>query len=235
MDMLRLAIGLMLPWILGGVWVRAAWPAGGAGAWAAILGYGYLIGVLVTVVVMVALDSLGIFLNFYVIAGILACLALPGGWLTSRVSWFRSPAVAPTQTTPPHRITWGHAAAALLIALLVARFGGIALEIVWRPLYPWDAWMNWAPKARVWFEHGSLVPYVEPNVWLASVSPEVYTGSNWENWAYPPFVPLIQLWIALALGRWDESLINYSVVWPSSRPSMDRHAASAPGPYLPSL
>jgi len=208
MAMFSLIAALLLPWALGIVWLRPAWRSGTAGAWPAILGYGYFAGILASAAIMFTLDALDLAQNFYVHAAILLVLAALGLWLTRTIPWFASPRNSTAVGAGGARITWRQIAVGLLLLLLILRFGGFALEILWRPLYPWDAWMNWAPKARVWFEHKSLVPHLAPEAWLASGPALAYTGSNEENWTFAPLVPLIQFWIALALDRWDENLIN---------------------------
>ena len=39
------------------------------------------------------------------------------------------------------------------------RFALLGIEVASRPLYPWDAWTQWATKARVWYELGYLAPF----------------------------------------------------------------------------
>lgn len=83
------------------------------------------------------------------------------------------------------------------------------MEIIWRPLYPWDAWMNWAPKAKTWFELKELVPFVSRGDWiLESIQNNAYTLGNMQASTYPPLVPLVQTWTALGLDSWVDNLIN---------------------------
>jgi hypothetical protein len=91
------------------------------------------------------------------------------------------------------------------LALIVVRLLGLGLELAWRPLLPWDAWAQWATKARVWYEYGRLAAFVDPATWLASGNAMQFVDAHSD---YPATVPLLQVWTALCLGRWDESLIN---------------------------
>jgi hypothetical protein len=91
------------------------------------------------------------------------------------------------------------------LALIVIRLCGLGLELVWRPLLPWDAWAHWATKARVWYEYRQLAAFIDPAKWLASGSAMQFVDAHSD---YPATVPLLQAWTALCLGRWDESLIN---------------------------
>jgi len=203
MAILHLLLAILIPWLLGLVWVKSAWSKPKPGGWAAMLGYGYFTGVWLTALVMLGMDRLGLHQDFALILSILFMLAGGGaGWLHRQGRLVALPQWPGAEWWRP---TWRRAAAGLLILLLLLHFIGFALEIVWRPLYPWDAWMNWAPKARVWLEQGALVPFVAAEEWLASPNPDVHTLGAWD---YPPLVPLMQLWMALALGQWNESLIN---------------------------
>jgi hypothetical protein len=92
----------------------------------------------------------------------------------------------------------------LLVAWLVLRFATLLLDVVWTPLYPWDAWIQWATKARVWYSLGHMVPFGRTDAWFAA------NGALWFDASpnYPATVPLWQVWSSLALGRWDDALMN---------------------------
>ncbi|MDX1735914.1 MAG: hypothetical protein R3228_16180, partial [Halioglobus sp.] len=94
---------------------------------------------------------------------------------------------------------------ALVTALILARLANLGLELIARPLYPWDATMHWATKARVWFEYRSMVPFVSNQEWLDAGGSGVFTD---RHPYYPATVPLLQVWMNVALDRWDESLMN---------------------------
>ena len=98
-----------------------------------------------------------------------------------------------------------------LLALLILTHLALATtEALLRPLFPWDATMHWATKARVWFDQASLVPFVHTQDWLEmDSSARVFTDHHPD---YPPTVSLLQLWIVVALGAWSETLIN--LPWP---------------------
>jgi len=91
-----------------------------------------------------------------------------------------------------------------LVAWLVLRFATLLLDVVWTPLYPWDAWIQWATKARVWYSLGHMVPFGRTDAWFAA------NGALWFDASpnYPATVPLWQVWSSLTLGRWDDALMN---------------------------
>lgn len=80
----------------------------------------------------------------------------------------------------------------------------IVVDIWLRPLFPWDAWYSYGVKARIIFETEKLPQIVTAAEWRAEYSQNSYFLST----KHPLTVPLIQAWIAGALDRWSESLIN---------------------------
>ena len=92
----------------------------------------------------------------------------------------------------------------VLVAWLALRFVTLLLDVVWTPLYPWDAWIQWATKARVWYSLGQIVPFGRTEAWFAA------NGALWFDASpnYPATVPLWQVWSSVALGRWDDALMN---------------------------
>ena len=94
----------------------------------------------------------------------LATVAI-GGWQRRRIAdllAFRPSVLAGTSTDPMRY---------LFIAILMwlaLRFALLLLDVVWTPLYPWDAWIQWATKARVWYALGQIVPFGRSEAWFAA-------------------------------------------------------------------
>lgn len=208
MDLLALLASALLPWMLGIALLTVLHPAQrspadpGEVAW--IAGAGYLAGAFVLTLWMRALSLAGIKFGALVIALPLfllaaACLALE--WRRRGPAWraaIRELAAIPVAGTA--RAIWW-----LIIAWLAVRFVLLGIEIASRPLYPWDAWTQWATKARVWYELGYLAPFARVADWLAA-NGAVYFDASPE---YPPTMPLLQAWTCLCLGRWDDVLMNW--------------------------
>lgn len=210
MEILALAFGLALPWLLGIALLSAlAWPRGETPGvtYALRAGYGYVIGAVTLTLWMRALSAIGVQFAWISIglplavitAGLLVfaahrqrlSVAAAKGALRSLLS----PALPRTQ-----RLVW-----LALLAWLAVRIALLAAEVGWRPLYPWDAWVQWATKARVWYELGRIVPFVRADVWLAAPAGAYFDASP----NYPATVPLLQVWTCVALGRWDDSAMNW--------------------------
>lgn len=199
-----LAFSVILPWVSGTLWVRALARDGEWPGWLASAGYGYLIGAFAITLVMRLLDAVGIPWTLTPIALPVVTLAIAGymlsrsspspraGWIAAQRSFLLLPVWM-------RRIFW------ICLALIVVRIVDLGLEILWRPLLPWDAWGHWATKARVWFEYRRIVPFVSPAEWLRTGDAIRFMDyrSN-----YPATVPLLQVWTDICLGNWDESRMN---------------------------
>jgi hypothetical protein len=213
MDMIALIAGALLPWAVGLAALCAVRDPGrpiaapGEIAWLAATGY--FAGAYLLTLWMRALSLAGV--RFGVVA-IGLPLAIAGAAL-AWVAWRRqgrslidapraalSALVAAPDLAGAARFVWW-----LLLALLTLRFALLGLEVAWHPLYPWDAWMQWATKARVWYELGRIVPFAGSEAWFAGDGTIYFDAAP----GYPPTVPLLQTWTCLALGRWDDALMNW--------------------------
>ena len=146
--------------------------------------------------------SIGLPLLLVIAAGV--GLALSSGRQATLERW-RSAILDMTRTTigsglpPLQRVLW-----LALLGWLAFRFGLLLVEATTRPLYPWDAWMQWATKARVWFELKAIVPFAPFDVWLPANGAVYFDAAP----HYPATVPLWQVWSALLIGRWDDAHTN---------------------------
>ncbi|MCC6196231.1 MAG: hypothetical protein IT518_17390 [Burkholderiales bacterium] len=205
MDALRLVAGLLLPWWLGIAVLLAVRPrttaltAPGEIAW--LGGAGYLAGAFLLTLWMRVLSLAGIGFTVVAIALPLAAVAVVCTALVSRGerrASLRALLTKPELAAAARSLWW------LLLGWLALRFVLLGVELATRPLYPWDAWSQWATKARVWYELGYLAPFARIEAWLAA-NGAVYFDASPE---YPPTMPLLQVWSCIALGRWDDTLMN---------------------------
>jgi hypothetical protein len=216
MQYLALSFGLALPWLFGFLLLCALdWPrpaagataAEGGGATAMRLGYGFLLGVLLLTLWMRLESAAGLtFGRISIGAPLVIASAALAVWVARRdgIS-LRFARQALTILLRPPLPRWQRYAWTLLLAWLGLRFASLAAEVAWRPLFPWDAWVEWATKARVWYELGRIVPFVHADAWLSGAGGAYFDAAP----DYPATVPLLQVWSCIALGRWDDSAMNW--------------------------
>jgi hypothetical protein len=214
MEIVTLVAGLLLPCVLGIAALAAirdtTRPLGAPGEIAWIAGAGYLTGAFLLTLWMRVLSLAGVRFGAVAIGLplLLATVALAfvawrrhgGGSSFAAIASAARALVAPADLAGATRLAWQ-----LLVGWIALRYLLLALEVSWQPLYPWDAWIQWATKARVWYEEGTIVPFARSAAWFAA------GGSVWFDASpeYPPTVPLLQVWTCIALGRWDDVLMNW--------------------------
>jgi hypothetical protein len=190
---------LLLPWFVTALWLRRLAPAGTPLDWPTALGYGYFVGLYLTVAILQTTDLAGL--------GLHAGLAITF-WAIAALAWGISLGLGRLRGVQPRRLQlvprdWGGWLVLVLAIVVAARLAGIALEIAWRPLAPWDAWTVWILRAEVWAEHARLVPFVDHETWIRSGGGDVYTV---EAFFYPKTVSLIPTWVALVAGGWKDAV-----------------------------
>jgi hypothetical protein len=211
MDVAALWLGWLLVWALGVaviVALRTRSPASDdAGGLAFVAGSGWFLGQFLLTVWMRALSYAGVPFSFTAIGGPLAIAVLVAGF----VGWPGRSAVTAGARSALRRmlgVDLGGARRALwlvTLAWLALRLSLLLIEVTLRPLYPWDAWTQWATKAQVWYALKSMVPFVTASEWLAAPTGSVYFDAAPH---YPATIPLTQVWSAVLLGRFDDALVN---------------------------
>ncbi len=212
MNILTLTLGLLLPWLLGMAILHALRGADDApidadGELAWLAGTGYLVGVVALTLWMRALSRLGVPFGIASIALPLVAAIAACAYAGARRTGMRATAQAasralrvPIGIGGTVRFVWW-----ALLAWLALRFVLLGFEVAWRPLFPWEAWIAWATKARVWYELGRMTPFVDAATWFAATDP-VWFDAGPGN---PATLPLLQVWASIALGRWDDALMNW--------------------------
>jgi hypothetical protein len=90
----------------------------------------------------------------------------------------------------------------ILTALVVVKITSIFLETYLRPIFAWDSFANWSAGAKAFFHSHGL---------LLDASPEDFFGKGLldRNANYPPHNPLLQVWMGLWIGHFDEVLVKF--------------------------
>ncbi|GAB5451532.1 MAG: hypothetical protein Hals2KO_18600 [Halioglobus sp.] len=201
MQIATTVLALLLPGLCAGLCLNLFVPRGTTARALNVWGCGTLLGLIALPQLMRLLDARGFALEFVSIAAILAVVSLIALGLTLRSPAYRAPR-APVEF-PASRAQ--QLLFALLLGLITLRLITLGLEVIWRPLYPWDATMHWATKARVWFDNQAIVPFVNAQEWLELGGEGVFTDRHPH---YPATIPLLQVWMNLGHGEWNESLMN---------------------------
>src|ERR1700674_1642401 len=177
MDVLTLLIGFAVVWGLGVALLAAIAPrdanerAIGDVAWT--IGCGWFVGAFLLTLWMRVLAQIQVPFG-------VASIGLPLAATTGLLAW-RARTLntlqwtgAFTAMTGRNLAGWQRAIWLIILGWLAVRFALLLTEIVWRPLYPWDAWTQWATKARVWFELRTMAPFVTASEWFQATSANVY-------------------------------------------------------------
>ena len=204
MEYLNPLIALLLPALLGGLCMELLIPAWTPARPMAVWGNGLLVGLIGIPLLIRLLEALGVSLTYQAVGGIAGTIVVMAGLLLLvRKKPFP---LAPRSMSDVASRSLIYKLAIVSVLLLIAlRVTTLGLELLWRPLYPFDATMHWATKARVWFEYQRIVPFVDNMRWLEMAGEGVFTD---HHAGYPITIPLLQVWTGLVIGHWDESLIN---------------------------
>lgn len=149
--------------------------------------HGYLMGILLLTLLAQLWDFAGIPLSFGLLATSLLLVATLGWWRVTRA------AQDPRGVTTCHSTTYASWQfwVTFTLGCLIAIHLILLLGEVWlRPMFPWDAWRGWAPKAIQFFDQRSL-------------SADMPTIAN-----YGITTNVIQMWMMLATGETHQPWLN---------------------------
>jgi len=207
-ECFTLALALLLPWMGG--YLLLAGLEGRFGPGAGTMrqaGLGLLLGYAALHGIATSYDALTGTVAFWPILSIAVLCSIPGAVLFCK------------RDKPGHGVRVGQEAGSspylmralfwVLAAWTTLHLVLVAVEVVWRPAFPWDAWTSWLYRAKAWFYVGALIPIDEPGAWVEGSRTAFY---NAPGGSYPGFTSAMALWPALALGQWHDSLVNLPVL-----------------------
>lgn len=221
---MSLALAHLLP-LLAGTCVHAALverPRGCDG-WLRALGYGYLLG-LALVVILLQLLRPAPQAAFAILAALLAAVVLAAGVLARRRPL---PAPAPVAAAAPEP-GWTRWLLLGLLAWLALRGCSLVTEVALRPLFPWDAWATWSVKAKAWYLGNNWHPFVGFDAWLADPQARYVAA-----WFYPDAVPTLEVWFASAAGGWRVAAVlsMWPALWLAGLLVLVGQVRAAPAPW----
>lgn len=204
MELLYLILAMALPWVLGTTWLRLLAPVAFCGRQPLLAGYGLFLGLLTIPILMRLIDALGMPITFTYVSSATG-LCIIGGLVLNIHQSNKAIRTASECLSLNPLSNWQKALFTLLCAVIGLRLITLGLELIWRPLFPWDASMHWATKAKVWFDSYSMNTFIDNDLWLKTRDASIFTDHHPE---YPRTIPLLQVWINSAIGHWDTSLMN---------------------------
>jgi len=208
-DTARILFALGLPFLTGALFVCAFWQSRSPGFRLAVAGLAFPLGMVGVMTGYLLLDRAGVGLQFSWNVAVQAVLAAG----CSLLAWRRWRGHAPASPRVPgdswtELPNWGKALVVALVTWLGIRWAGMVVEVMHRPLFPWDAWYAYGMQARVWFFAQRLDVFANGPAWFASEQPAWAAGGV----RHPPGIGLMQLWMVQSLDRWDDALMN--LPWP---------------------
>ena len=204
MDYLRLAIGLLLPWVGGFFWLRALesrFNSAGNTHLARQIGYGYFVGLAALYCLLQASSHLIGRVPFWPMIAILVLLAGAGAAISNRYGEAYNDNSPPVNFSPTWKLIFVGLALLTTIHLALG-----AAEVLSLPTYPWDAWLTWTHRAKVWLYTGYLAPFATTAEWLSGSEHYSVAAAG-----YPEFASVIPFWAVTSLGHWSETLVNTPV------------------------
>lgn len=211
MDALGLLFALLLPYAIGDALLAAcvrdgrAWREPGMFPWLA--GAAWIVGSFLLTLIMRAVAAAGVPFS-------VASIGVPGvaivaaagylAWRRSGDGWRGAIGLACDDFAARDlgraaRVGWF-----ALLAWIALRAAMLLVEVAERPIYPWDAWSAWATKAKVYFAERTIVPFGDAAQWMAAAPGTWYDAAP----AQPATLPLLQTWIATAMGHFDDARVT---------------------------
>ncbi len=94
----------------------------------------------------------------------------------------------------------------VVIILMLYRWGLTLLDLLSKPLFPWDGWLSWTAKAKLIFFYNEIPEFYGGTLpfWELDNSKKVFVSGGSRH---PYFVSLIQVYSALAWGGWDDNIV----------------------------
>lgn len=212
LEAIRVVFCLVLPFLTGALMAVCCWRGAGWPYRITVAGMAFPLGMVGVVVGYLLLDRVGMGLDFgwnlAVQGGFAIVLAGIAAWRWRGHSASRAGHALSGPSAWAGLPRWTRWLVVGVVAWLVVRWLGILVEVIHRPLYPWDAWYAYGMQAKAWFFHPELDALKNGWRWFEAQGPAWTAGGT----RHPPGIALMQLWLLQGLGRYDDALMN--LPWP---------------------
>ncbi len=173
MQLAFFLFALLIPWLLGFVAIKPFLKQR-YGYTAFALGAGYLLGWFLTTLILRVYDYFQRPFNIMEIVIIECIIALPLLFVHAKPCAIEEQQLEKVPSNLTYFLT------ALLVLLLLYRWGLTAVDLLSKPVFPWDGWWQFTDT-------------------------EMQTASDIRH---PYFIPLVQTYNAMAWGNWDDGIVN---------------------------
>lgn len=195
-------LAMLIPWILGFAIVKPFLKQRSGHLFFAI-GAGYVLGWFVTTLILRVYDYFERPFDIYEIVAIECAIAIPLLFLPAkelRIDELR------LEKSPP-RLVW--LLLGVIVCLLFYRWGLTMVDLLSKPVFPWDGWLSWSAKAKIFYYSQDIPPLTKPFTpfWALSNAEEVAVYGK----RHPYFVSLVQTYAAMAWGGWSDEIV--SIPW----------------------
>jgi hypothetical protein len=212
MEYFHLLLGLTMPWI-GAYYllrvVEARVNPDHPPNFFRQVGYSLFLGYAMLYLVILVNAALFQQIHYYPVLAVICTIAIIGGLIAYKGSTPTAPATANRFETEKISLA-KRLLAGLLLSWITIHITLTAVEIVYRPVFPWDAWLNWMYRAKAWFLQGEIFAFSSSLAWATDL---VDRGYNVDGHNYPGFVPVAAFWAATSLGIWSDTSVNLPVLF----------------------
>ncbi|MDR1530110.1 MAG: hypothetical protein LBS40_06940 [Burkholderiales bacterium] len=195
-------IAILLPCFAGTalLWYASTFFKHTQGLMFRLLAAGILVGFVLVTLLMRVYSLLGVSFSFWSLALPMILITACAGSLAFRRAVFACPIDALRSSSLPTRLLFGG-----LLIWIVIRFILLWIEVATQPLFPWEAILQSGAQAHVLFGQGKLVSFVDSSAWLNQSGGDLYFSMSP---SLPQTLPLLQTWMCLAVGEWNDALMN---------------------------
>lgn len=199
MQMAFFLLALLIPWVLGFLLVKP-FLVQRKGYILFAIGAGYVLGWFIATLLLRVYDYCERLFNIYEIVIIECLFVLPLLFLKAKKNGINEALVEKRIS----RLVYFLSGA--IITLLIYRWSLTAIDLLSKPVFPWDGWYSWSSKAKVFYFAKEIIPLypIHFGFWGFDTPNVALVGA----YHHPYFVSLVQSYVALAWGAWDDNIIN---------------------------
>ncbi len=186
---------LLMPWLLGFAIVKPFLKQR-YGYKAFALGVGYVLGWFVTTLILRIYDYFQRPFDLYEIVAIECIIAIPLLFLKARQCSIEELRLEKAPSNLSHLLV------IMIVVLLLYRWGLTAVDLLSKPVFPWDGWHSLSAKAKAFYYAQEILPLA----WDENRFHLDFALVSWTR--HPYFIVLIQTYTAMAFGSWSDGVVN---------------------------